>query len=68
MALDPLKAVPIIDTDPCGWHMQDYLNAIKSDYRAGWDDATEGKSNTRSNVHYTYGYDDATEWQYRIRE
>lgn len=68
MALDPLKAVPTIDGDVCGWHMQDYINLIKSDYRAGWNDAVEGRSNIRSSIHYIYGYDDATEWQYSFRE
>ena len=68
MALDPLKAVPTIDADVCGWHMQDYLNLIKADYRAGWNDAVEGKSNIGSSIHYSYGYDDAVEWQYSFRD
>ena len=68
MALDPLKAVPTIDSDVCGWHMQDYISLIKADYRAGWNDAVEGKSNIGSSIHYSYGYDDATEWQYSFRD
>jgi len=68
MALDPLKAVPTIDSDPCGWHMQDYIDLIKADYRAGWNDAAEGRTNLRSSIHYIYGYDDGTEYQYSFRK
>ena len=48
--------------------MQDYISLIKADYRAGWNDAVEGKSNIGSSIHYSYGYDDATEWQYSFRD
>lgn len=68
MALDALKAIPTIEDDPCGWHMQDYLDAIRSHYRAGWNDAIEGRASIQSNIHYTYGYDDATEYQYSFRQ
>lgn len=68
MALDALKAVPSLDGDPCGWHMMDYVNLIKSDYRAGWNDALEGKANINSSIHYCYGFEDATEWQNSFRE
>lgn len=68
MALNPLKAIPTIEADPCGWHMHDYVSLIKSDYRAGWNDAIEGRSNIGSSIHYTYGFDDATEWQHSFRD
>lgn len=59
----PLKAVPTIQTSVCDWHMNDYVDMVKADYRRGWEDAMMGNSNLNASIHYAYGYDDCKEWK-----
>ena len=60
---ESFKAVPNITGDVCTWHMNDYLDMVKADYRRGWNDAIEGNSDLQASTHYIYGYDDAKEWR-----
>lgn len=60
---DPLKAVPAMGDSPCDWHLNDYLDMIKADYRRGWDDALEDRTSLNASIHYTYGYEDCKEWR-----
>lgn len=57
------KAVPSITGDVCDWHMNDYLDMVKADYRRGWNDAIEDNSDLRASIHYINGYDDGKEWR-----
>lgn len=58
-----IRAVPNATADVCDWHMNDYLDMVKADYRRGWNDAIEGNSDLQASIHYIYGYDDAKEWR-----
>ena len=58
-----MKAVPTMTSNVCDWHMNDYIDMIKADYRRGWEDALDGRSNINASIHYSYGYDDCKEWR-----
>jgi hypothetical protein len=55
---DPIEAA-------CEWRMNDYLSLIEADYRQGWADCLDGRSNLQSSRAYIEGFEQCEDWKAR---
>ena len=74
-SLEMLRGIQVVnevdtklDLGSCEFHMNDYLDLIERDYKHGWSDCTNNRSNLCTSDAYMQGYQDCKREKQYIRE